>query len=102
MIRNTRANAGVKLPPRRAETVLFEPEESERAFWEQWDGELRARLSAAQRQPVQPLGPFALANRRQQSGGLARRAGKVPRPRRCPRLARTGARWKKAGAGNAS
>jgi SNF2 family DNA or RNA helicase len=45
MIRNTRANAGVNLPPRRAETVLFEPEESGRAFWEQWDGELRARLA---------------------------------------------------------
>ena len=45
MIRNTRATAGLKLPPRQAETVLFEPEESERAFWEQWDGELRARLS---------------------------------------------------------
>ena len=26
MIRNTRANAGLKLPPRRAETVLFEPD----------------------------------------------------------------------------
>jgi SNF2 family DNA or RNA helicase len=46
MIRNTRANAGVNLPPRRAETVLFAPEESERAFWEQWDIELRARLAA--------------------------------------------------------
>ena len=46
MIRNTRANAGVNLPPRRAETVLFAPEENERAFWEQWDGELRARLAA--------------------------------------------------------
>ena len=45
MIRNTRANAGLKLPPRRAETVLFEPEESERSFWQQWDGELRAQLS---------------------------------------------------------
>jgi SNF2 family DNA or RNA helicase len=45
MIRNTRATAGLKLPPRRAETVLFEPEESERAFWGQWDRELRARLS---------------------------------------------------------
>jgi superfamily II DNA or RNA helicase len=45
MIRNTRANAGVNLPPRRAETVLFEPEEGERAFWQQWDGELRARLA---------------------------------------------------------
>jgi SNF2 family DNA or RNA helicase len=45
MIRNTRATAGLKLPPRRAETVLFEPEESERAFWEKWDGELRVQLS---------------------------------------------------------
>jgi SNF2 family DNA or RNA helicase len=45
MIRNTRATTGLKLPPRRAETVLFEPEEDERAFWEQWDGELRARLA---------------------------------------------------------
>ena len=45
MIRNTRANAGLKLPPRRAETVLFEPEAGERAFWQQWDGELRARLA---------------------------------------------------------
>ena len=46
MIRNTRANAGVNLPPRRAETVLFAPEENERVFWEQWDGQLRARLAA--------------------------------------------------------
>jgi SNF2 family DNA or RNA helicase len=45
MIRNTRANAGLKLPPRRAETVLFEAEEGERAFWQQWDRELRAQLS---------------------------------------------------------
>jgi hypothetical protein len=45
MIRNTRANAGVALPPRRAETVLFAPEDSERAFWEGWDKEFRAGLS---------------------------------------------------------
>ena len=45
MIRNTRANAGLKLPPRRAETVLFEPEPDERTFWGQWDGELRAELA---------------------------------------------------------
>lgn len=51
MIRNTRANAGLNLPPRRAETVVFEPEEDERVFWRQWDGELRgqlARLNASQ------------------------------------------------------
>ncbi len=45
MIRNTRANAGLKLPPRRAETVLFEPDEVERAFWQQWEKEFRARLA---------------------------------------------------------
>lgn len=45
MIRNTRANAGLKLPPRRAETVLFEPDAEERAFWEQWETDFRARLS---------------------------------------------------------
>ena len=45
MIRNTRANAGLKLPPRRAETVLFAPEDAERAFWEQWETDFRARLA---------------------------------------------------------
>ncbi len=44
MIRNTRSNAGIELPPRQAETVLFEPEPEERVFWERWDGELRKRL----------------------------------------------------------
>lgn len=51
MIRNTRANAGVQLPPRRAETVLFAPDDAERAFWEQWEQEFRAclaQLSASQ------------------------------------------------------
>ncbi len=51
MIRNTRANAGLQLPPRRAETVLFEPDEAERTFWQQWETEFRAclaRLSASQ------------------------------------------------------
>ncbi|EEF57247.1 DEAD/DEAH box helicase [Pedosphaera parvula] len=45
MIRNTRANAGLKLPPRRAETVLFTPDETERAFWQQWESELRVQLA---------------------------------------------------------
>jgi superfamily II DNA or RNA helicase len=45
MIRNTRANAGIDLPPRRAETVLFEPDEAELAFWQRWDSELRAHLA---------------------------------------------------------
>jgi hypothetical protein len=34
MIRTTRANSGLKLPPRRAETVLFEAAPDEREFWE--------------------------------------------------------------------
>ncbi len=45
MIRNTRANAGLNLPPRRAETVLFEMDEVELAFWQTWEAELRAHLS---------------------------------------------------------
>jgi SNF2 family DNA or RNA helicase len=51
MIRNTRANAGINLPPRRAETILFEPAEDERVFWLKWETELRielAMLSASQ------------------------------------------------------
>ena len=44
MIRNTRANAGISLPPRRAETVLFEPDETERVFWVKWEEELRRAL----------------------------------------------------------
>jgi superfamily II DNA or RNA helicase len=45
MIRNTRANAGLQLPPRRAETVLFAPDAEERAFWEHWESELRSSLA---------------------------------------------------------
>ena len=51
MIRNTRSNAGIKLPSRRAETVLFEPSADERVFWDTWEREFRetlATLSASQ------------------------------------------------------
>jgi SNF2 family DNA or RNA helicase len=44
MIRNTRANADVNLPPRRAETILFEAEPDERAFWESWESSLRTEM----------------------------------------------------------
>jgi len=44
MIRNTRANAGLKLPPRHAETVLFTPGAGEREFWERWETDFRKRL----------------------------------------------------------
>lgn len=46
MIRNTRANAGLKLPPRRAETVLFAPGAGEGEFWQRWETEFRKCLSA--------------------------------------------------------
>lgn len=46
MIRNTRANAGVQMPSRRAETVIYEPEPHERDFWQEWDIELRAALKS--------------------------------------------------------
>jgi superfamily II DNA or RNA helicase len=46
MIRNTRANAGLNLPPRRAETVLFEPDAAEGGFWQKWETELREHLGA--------------------------------------------------------
>ena len=45
MIRNTRANSGVDLPPRRAETVLFEPTPAEREFWQAWESALRIELT---------------------------------------------------------
>ncbi len=45
MIRNTRANAGIKLPPRRAETVLFEAGKEEQAFWQTWESDFRQELS---------------------------------------------------------
>jgi SNF2 family DNA or RNA helicase len=44
MIRNTRANAGLKLPPRRAETVLFSAGAGEREFWDQWETDFRKHL----------------------------------------------------------
>ncbi|MDB6041052.1 MAG: SNF2-related protein, partial [Verrucomicrobiales bacterium] len=45
MIRNTRANSGIQLPPRRAETIFFEPDEAERLFWKTWEDEFRASLA---------------------------------------------------------
>ena len=45
MIRNTRANAGLNLPPRRAETVLFTMDEVELAFWSTWESELRNHIA---------------------------------------------------------
>jgi hypothetical protein len=44
MIRNTRANAGINLPSRRAETVLFESEAGERKRWQEYETQLRDAL----------------------------------------------------------
>jgi SNF2 family DNA or RNA helicase len=44
MIRNTRANANIQMPSRRAETVIYQPESGEIEFWEEWDHQLRAAL----------------------------------------------------------
>ncbi|MCC7376023.1 MAG: DEAD/DEAH box helicase [Verrucomicrobiales bacterium] len=51
MIRNTRSNAGIQLPARRAHTVLFRTSEAEGRFWKDWQNEFRdalTRLPAAQ------------------------------------------------------
>ena len=46
MVRNTRASSGVELPPRHAETVLFDPDPAEQEFWDGWGKELRTALDA--------------------------------------------------------
>ncbi len=45
MIRNTRANAQIDLPPRHAETILFQPDEIEQKFWLDWENELRSKIA---------------------------------------------------------
>lgn len=45
MIRNTRANAGIELPPRHAETVLISPDAADAAFWQEWETDFRTRLA---------------------------------------------------------
>jgi len=45
MIRNTRANAGIVLPPRHAETVLVALGDGERVFWQSWEDEFRTSLA---------------------------------------------------------
>lgn len=44
MIRNTRANAGIILPPRHAETVMLAPTPQSAEFWQTWEQEFRLRL----------------------------------------------------------
>jgi SNF2 family DNA or RNA helicase len=63
MIRNTRANAGIRLPSRRAETVIYEPEPGERDFWEEWDRELRKALSRKHTEKASLWGRILLQER---------------------------------------
>jgi len=60
MIRNTRANAGVNLPPRRAETVVFEADPTEQQFWVRWEGEFRQVLSRLEPSPASLWGRLVL------------------------------------------
>lgn len=45
MIRNTRANAGIDLPSRRAETILFDPPSEDVAAIDRWEEQLRSALT---------------------------------------------------------
>lgn len=60
MIRNTRANSGVELPPRRAETVLFKAEAAEAEFWGRWEAEFRSCLGRLKPGPASLWGRLAL------------------------------------------
>jgi hypothetical protein len=60
MIRNTRANAGVNLPPRRAETVVFEADPTEREFWARWESGFRQVLSRLEPSPASLWGRLVL------------------------------------------
>ncbi|MGH7970846.1 MAG: SNF2-related protein, partial [Limisphaerales bacterium] len=60
MIRNTRSNAGLKLPPRRAETVLFAAGAGEREFWARWEAEFRKCLEALSSSQASLWGRFLL------------------------------------------
>ena len=64
MIRNTRANAGIKLPPRRAETVLFEATPVESVFWQRWEAELRASTPSSVTAPLTTAGQRSVGDRR--------------------------------------
>ena len=102
MIRNTRANAGIQLPPRRAETVLFEPEAAERAFWEQWETEFRACLAQLSPSQASLWGRLLLQAAGSSPDGLARGAGKVPGPRRRRAPGASRRRSKPVGGANAN
>lgn len=81
MIRNTRANAGIQLPARRAETVIYEPEPAERDFWEKWDRELRAALSGMPAGKASLWGRLLLQAAGSSPSAWLEALGKFPEPR---------------------
>ena len=88
MIRNTRANAGLKLPPRRAETVRLRARRGRAHLLAGLGNRTADGTGPAPGQPGEPVGTPAAAVRRQQSCRLAQRLGKVPSPLRRSGLAR--------------
>jgi SNF2 family DNA or RNA helicase len=60
MIRNTRSNAGLKLPPRHAETVMFSAGAGEREFWMRWEAEFRQCLQTFSASQANLWGRFLL------------------------------------------
>ncbi len=94
MIRNTRANAGIALPPRRAETVSVRAGRSRAGLLAAVGNGIPRLPGAAQRQPGQSLGPAPVASRRQQPGGVARSAAEVSGPGCRPVPGRNWRRWR--------
>jgi SNF2 family DNA or RNA helicase len=80
MIRNTRANAGLKLPTRRAETVLFEPGPGERSFWESWEAEFRRHLEALSQSQASLWGRLLLQAAGSSPAAWRSALGKFPEP----------------------
>ncbi len=102
MIRNTRANAGINLPPRRAETVLFEPDEAERAFWQQWETEFRACLAQLSSSQASLWGRLLLQAAGSSAAAWREALEEVPGSGRRPRLGASRRRWKQAGGASAN
>ena len=101
MIRNTRANAGLELPPRRAETVLFEPDEAERAFWQQWEAEFRASLGQLSPSQASLWGRLLLQAAGSSPAAWREALKKFP-DRAAARAWASRRRWRRAGGANAS
>ena len=100
MIRNTRSNAGINLPPRRAETVLFEPEADERVFWQTWEAELRTELGRLPASQASLWGRLLLQAAGSSPAAWRGALQKFPTTRHL-KLGASGRRWNRAGKRNA-